>query len=377
MKLLYLANARIPTEKAHGLQIMKTCEALAAEGITVTLAVAQRRNEITLDPFEYYEVRRLFTLRALPSFDTVRYGKVGFWLQRISYVLSACVYALFARADVLYSRDIFLCAVLGAVGFRVVYEDHEPLKNHGIYTILLRRIPHKVLVAAHLKTLYETLGISLRSTVVAPNGTDLEEFERIPSDRTVWSREYGISVEQKIVLYTGHMYPWKGTSTLFESAQHLSHDVTIVCVGGNREARKAAEKYIRDRALPRICFIDFAPHAKVVQLLKSADVLVLPNTAQETRSRSYTTPLKLFEYMASGVPIVASRIPSFGPYLEEGKNALLCDPDSSQDLARAILATITDPSEGKKRAAQAFLLVQEYSWRARARRIHALLSSRA
>lgn len=375
MKLLYLANARIPTEKAHGLQIMKTCEALAREGVKVTLVVAGRHNAIQIDPFEYYAVPRAFTIRTLPSFDVVRYGKIGFWIQRLSYILSAVTYASVARADVLYSRDIFLCAILGAAGFQVVYEDHEPLKNLSIYSLLLRRIPHKVLVAVHLRSLYESLNIPLNSTVVVPNGVDLEEFERVPADRRVWRQEYGISEEQKIILYTGHLYPWKGTSVLFESAQYLPDNVTIVCVGGSEEDRKSAENYVRGHALPRIYFIDFVPHKRVVQLLKSADVLVLPNTATETRSRSYTTPLKLFEYMASGVPIVASRIPSFEPYLTERDDAFMCDPDNPQELSRAIMAAVTNLPEGKRRAAQAFSRVQKYSWQARAKHIHAFLSS--
>ena len=60
MKILYLAQIRLPTEKAHGIQIMKTCEAFAEQGAEVVLVVPSHRGDIRQDPFEYYRVKRNF-----------------------------------------------------------------------------------------------------------------------------------------------------------------------------------------------------------------------------------------------------------------------------------------------------------------------------
>ena len=71
MKLLYVANARIPTEKAHGLQIMQNCEALAEAGAAVTLWAARRINTVELrgvaDPWAHYGVTRNFPCAACPA----------------------------------------------------------------------------------------------------------------------------------------------------------------------------------------------------------------------------------------------------------------------------------------------------------------------
>ena len=66
MKLIYIVNARIPTQRAHGMQVMKMCEAFQKQGFAVELVVPARwKNEITVDPFEYYQIAHKFHIRKL------------------------------------------------------------------------------------------------------------------------------------------------------------------------------------------------------------------------------------------------------------------------------------------------------------------------
>ncbi len=73
MKMIYLANARIPTEKAHGLQIMKMCEAFKNEGVDLELVVANRKdNQLEdIEPFEYYGIKNKFRIKKLWLLDIV------------------------------------------------------------------------------------------------------------------------------------------------------------------------------------------------------------------------------------------------------------------------------------------------------------------
>ena len=84
MNFVYIANARIPTEKAHGIQIMKMCEAFASLGIDVELVVPWRFNSIHVDSFEYYGVKRVFKIVKIPSLDLTAFGKIGFLIQAFS-----------------------------------------------------------------------------------------------------------------------------------------------------------------------------------------------------------------------------------------------------------------------------------------------------
>jgi len=100
-------------------------------------------------------------------------------------------------------------------------------------------------------------------------------------------------------------------------------------------------------------------------------VLVLPNSAQEPISREYTSPLKLFEYMAAGRPIVASDLPSLREVLSHSHNAWLVPPDDPAALAGALCTVRDDPALGSRLAAQASADIAAYTWDGRARRLAA------
>ena len=98
MKILYIANIRLPTEKAHGIQIMKMCEAFADIGHKVELIVPWRFNFIKIEPFEYYGVKKNFKITKLPSLDLVWLGRIGFWAQSFTFAEVSGWYALFKKS---------------------------------------------------------------------------------------------------------------------------------------------------------------------------------------------------------------------------------------------------------------------------------------
>ncbi|MFC1734041.1 hypothetical protein ACFL6I_27370, partial [candidate division KSB1 bacterium] len=129
MKILYIANIRIPTEKAHGVQIMKMCEAFSEQGIEVELVVPWRFNHIKENPFKYYDVKENFKITKVPSVDLVKFGKLGFWIQSISFSEHAFLYSIFKKADVIYSRDELPLFFLSLLKKNLVYEAHMPRFN--------------------------------------------------------------------------------------------------------------------------------------------------------------------------------------------------------------------------------------------------------
>ena len=77
MKIVYLANIRFPTEKAHGYQISKMCEAFSDIGVEMEIIVPLRKNSVKVDPYEFYGVRRNFKTTFIKSFDFIKFGKIG------------------------------------------------------------------------------------------------------------------------------------------------------------------------------------------------------------------------------------------------------------------------------------------------------------
>jgi len=100
--------------------------------------------------------------------------------------------------------------------------------------------------------------------------------------------------------------------------------------------------------------------------LFAADALVLPNSAKAKISSHYTSPLKLFEYMASRRPIVASDLPSLREVLRDGENAVLVKPDNPRALAEGIERALSDAELAARIGRQAREDVEQYTWEKRA-----------
>ena len=131
----------------------------------------------------------------------------------------------------------------------------------------------------------------------------------------------------------------------------------------------ALERYVHDRSLPRITFVPHQPLDKIPLYQKAADVLVLPNTAKEEASRVETSPVKLFEYLASSRPIVASDIPSIRDIVSE-REVFFAQPDDGESFARVIVEALSgDPD----RSRAALSLAENSSWEERAKNIDALM----
>lgn len=372
MKILYLANTRMPSEKAHTLQIAKMLEALVLTGQEVTLLLTNRKNEIKADIFDYYQLKVKFPVKHIINyfwFVQAANKKLYFKLVRLVFNLQAFGYGLFTQADAIYSREILVSYLLSLFGRPVVFEDHEPKNSkQWLYKFFLKNIKKKIVVPPGLAELYQRWGI--KNYIMVPNAVDLAELDSFPVDKNVWQKEFNFSNSGDfVILYIGHFYRWKGVYTLLDAARKLAGDCKVVMIGGTKEDRSALREYIVDHQLAKVYLKEFVPHSQIYKYLKAADVLVLPNTAQEERSAKYTTPIKLFEYLGSGVPIVASDLPSFSYFLNDGKNALLFRPDEAADLAEKIMTIKDQPSVARDLTRQARETASRFTWQSRAAQI--------
>ncbi len=361
MKILYITTVRMPTEKAHGIQIMHMCAAFAAHA-QVDLITPHRENHIKVDPFEYYGVPKTFRIRHIASLDFVKFGRVGFWLHRLTFACSAAFVFLRSPSDVVYSRDELIAWVAGIMGKHVVLELHE-----GRWNPLVRaaaRRAQKVVVITHaLADFFSERGVPATKLLVAADGVDLARFA--VSDRVRARAALGIEEGQIVVMYTGHLYSWKGADTLARAASLVPRALFVFIGGTDGDIARFRRTY---GSMHNVRIIGRKQPVEIPTLLSAADVLVLPNSAREAISRLYTSPMKLFEYMAAGRPIVASDLPSIREILDE-QTALFFEADNPEYLARAIEQTLADPGVSGERAHTALARVRAYSWTARAESI--------
>ena len=139
--------------------------------------------------------------------------------------------------------------------------------------------------------------------IILPDGVDLKLFNNNISK--IYARKVlGLPLKKKIIIYSGRLSEWKGIYTLIESVKFLSDDVIVMLVGGFEGETDIVQKYLNKNNLTKkVKLCGHQDHQKIPVYLKAADILALPNSGKTEMSRCYTSPLKLFEYMASQRPI--------------------------------------------------------------------------
>ena len=358
MKIFYITNARIPTEKAHGYQISKMCEEFSRVGLEVELWLPTRFNHIKEDLFDFYDLERNFKVKYIKSFDFFRFerflDKYAFYLQSIWYLL----HLRFRRIDkeaIIYTRNPEVAWFLGAKKNRLALELHYlPERQSKIFNSALTKADKLIALTGRMKKIMiEKYSVKENKILVAHDAVDIEKFD-IKLSRDEAREKLNLPKDKKIVLYTGHLYKWKGVDVLAETAGQLDKNTIVYFVGGTETDQKSfSEKYKELINKKRIVLIPHQPHYQIPTWLKAADVLILPNTAQDLRSKYYTSPMKLFEYMASGRPIIASSLPSFGEITKQ-EPIILFESDNPADLAQ----TIKNVDINKKFAYR----LENYSW---------------
>ena len=350
----YVTAALMPTEKAHGVSIAHMCAAFAAEGARVELVVPARRNPISEDIFSYYGVPRTFSVRMLPAPDFVGRGLAHpffFFIQRL----------LFARAakragiahGIVYTREPEIAAAFSKT-HAVVYEAHRcPRGLAGWLTA--RLIRNCALVVCNSRgTEAAVRAAGVKRTLVAPNGFDPAQFEGPVPPRAGLGLPGGM-----LALYAGSDSSWKGAGIVREAVPLLGamSALSVAVVGGRRAGRDGALVEI-GRVKPD----------RVPAYLRSADILLLPNTSGNEESERFTSPVKLFEYLAAGKAVIASDLPSIREILGPD-DALLVPAGNAAALAEAVARLAVDVSYRARLGGRAAALAKAYTWRARAARI--------
>ncbi len=390
MTILYFADIRFPLERANGIQTMHTCWALAERGHRVDLVVRPDTASPARDPFEYYG------LAPRPELVVERAPATGPGLpsvaRRVGYLAFAAGRASGrARADIVLTRDLTVASLLLKLPSRppVVFESHgysPEVAAHLPEMISTARVPSPAKVArlarreayvwAHADG-YVTITAGLQAELTTrfgprPRVAVVHDGARVP--RAVAPPLPGTGAGSRAVVgYAGHLYAWKGVDVLIDALARVP-DVRGLIVGGHAGEvdLDRVRALVNTRAIDdRVTFTGHLPPAQVAAHLARADILVLPNPASAIATHA-TSPLKLFEYMASRKAIVATDLPSIREVLTDGVNAILVPPGDVDAMAAAIRRLANDRPLRESLAAAAHAAVGAYSWERRAERLEAL-----
>ena len=378
MKIVYITNARLPTEKAHGVQIIKMIEALSSLNNEVVLISPNRiQNEIShkTSVFDFYNVEKIFEHNLINFIDPYKYRSLmpKFFYRFFSFLVNLFWGIKSAKIGSKLNGDFYIfrdntpfsylfCAIFSK---KCVIEFHDipPFLSRLIFKLGLMISGKTVCFAVTNKLsedLFHKFGKvkNLKKIDTLHDGVDLIKFKNNKI----------IENSTPLLTYCGSLSKSKGIDLIINSAKYIKN-VEFLIIGGLKEDVDHYKKIANDNGVKNINFIGQVNYSDVPNLLNKSDILLLPSSAINIKSRNYTSAMKLFEYMSIGKPIIASNIPSNTEILENNLNCLLFEPDNPKSMVEKINTLINDKELNKKITKNSSKLAIKYSWTERSKKM--------
>lgn len=385
MRLTYIDPHPIPDTLPATLQVLQTVDALGEIGVKTTLITPRPKSNLSPRDLLGRELSANVTIKHLPDLRNRWWfpsssNKPFFWLaKRFLRGIST---------DALLVRNLKLAERLLSGGDipPLFFETHEIFaqsykENHlrmsgrkqrkfeALQTtegLVYRQAKGIVAITACLaEDIRAHYGVDT-PVAIAPDGVDLCLAGAVP---------HRIANDIPVLLYLGSLHPWKGVDTLIRALHHLN-DVILWIAGGTDERIAELRNLAAGEAVEtKVSFLGQIPPVERFNIINKADICLLPLAETSIGSR-YTSPLKLFEYMGMGKPVIASDLPSLREVLRNEENALLVEPGSPKAVARAIDRLIGDSALQSTLGANALRDARRFTWAARAETIANFIRAR-
>lgn len=366
MKTVYIAKAHIPSNSANSIHIMKISEAFSKMCEDFQLIVPEPENGKSdiEKSFEYYGVNSF-------NIEVVKTAKTGI-KNRYLFPIK-CMWKA-RKADRVITRD----PIVAFIG--VMLHKHTVLDLHGDLRHLCGRAYrmmhmksfrdsaylHLVTITANLAAYYrDRYNLDEQILTVLPDGYTSENFSNVEFR--------GILNEKEIKIgYCGGFMKGKGLKLIQQLAsEDFSNQYSLY--GGTKEK---AENEVQGKFSENVTFGGYVPNALVPEILNKQDILLLPNQEQQICKNEdigkVTSPLKMFEYMASGRVVVASDLSVLREILDES-NCYFADAEDALSWKAVIDYIGKNREEAIQKAQKAMEDVKQYTWDNRAKKMLELM----
>ncbi|MDD3288029.1 MAG: glycosyltransferase family 4 protein [Alphaproteobacteria bacterium] len=377
MKVHYISPSTLPSRAANSVHVVMQCEALANAGAEVVLYARRAMKDAGKLP----EVLRETYGVNLPGGKIISFFSASGRGTSLIIAAMALYHMRFGNSsDAILSRNLYASFLFGVLKRRsILFETHQ--LEVGWKKVLQRMIMTRpwvttVVISKRLaECLEEHHGIRAAKFLVlhdaAPEGGDPLP---VSNRRAVLNRLIPETVGSwdAVCGYFGHLYQGRGIEVIEGMAAARPRCLFLVFGGTDADL----ERLRLSNRSPNLRFMGHVPHVVAQRVMRSVDVLLMPYQEKVAigvlghDTARWMSPMKMFEYMASGVALISSDLPVLGEVLTRDVNALLAAPSDVRQWIAALDRLIASPELALSVSKTAYEDYKaNYTWSIRAKRL--------
>ena len=396
MKILYITLENLSLQKGSVVHVKEIVNGLREAGHQVGLVAISSEQSENADHFYNLNMMRFFTRRL-------------FRLKKQPHLLSSILLFLYLLKivplfDIIYARDYH--AVVVALFPRLIFKkklvfeingianEEQKLKSHSFLNRMLafliqqaermatRRSDRIVSVTPQIVSyLMTNFRYSPDKVEIIGNGVDIKKFQPIHNEALLgqWKGRLGIRKEEIVIAFVGNLARWQGVNILIESAIRLlsrGERLKLLLVGDGPIRKELVRRVLESGFDKEIIFTGMISYEDIPFLINLADICAAPFILRRNQITG-VSPIKVFEYMACGKPVVASRIEGL-EFIEEEGTGRLTEPEDIISLEETLYNLIKEPKERLRMGGKGFQIARErFSWESRVTQIEEVLKKMA
>lgn len=366
IQCIYISKTSLPSNSANTVHLMKICEEFYKIFGDGFIALVSSKNDSTDNIFNKYGTEK-FNIEEMH----INKGK----LYSYRFALSAVRYIRRHKIKKVITRDPLTALYAALMGIDVVLDLHDDLRHlcgRAYHMFKFKYIIQKnnlqfCSISQRLKSYYiSNYSKIYKKIVVLPDGVTLDNFKTLTSDNVLINDTASVG-------YLGKFTTGKGIDTIINVAGKCPEHRFYMYGGTREEAEKETGLTVPDN----IVFGGFIDNNRVPEIISNMDILLLPNKANQRCNGDFigefTSPMKMFEYMASGRPIIASDIPVLREVLNES-NCYFADQDNVESWVKCIEYVSSNKSAALLKASHAKKEVEKFTWKKRAENMLRIIS---
>ena len=364
MRIAYLFNSSTPSSNPSSIQVVNTCSALTQLSHSVKLIVPNTGQKFSLTKF--YGIKKSPKLIKMKYFNKFPIG-ISYYL----FSFLSITYAIFDKTELYITRNIFNLILLNILKKKTIIEIHHDFHNEGRIVKFFCKYTN----VFDNKNIVKIIAITnaVKKYLVKNFKIDATKIEVISSASSLKFKFSKLKKKNSYNIgYFGSLDASKGVNFIIKLAKKDKFNKYYIYGGSQKDV-----SVLKKSKIPNNLEINQSiQYGRIKPIISKMDILLMPSNTKKIRSIGkignivkFTSPLKLFDYLASGKLIISSNVTVFKEILSDGKNCLLLNNFNINNWIKKINKVKIETSKLNKIKKNAFNLSKEHTDLKRAKRI--------